>query len=559
VERLFYKFIKVGAMKKFIISISSLFVILSLCSSLWAGEPTRVAIIPFNVYAPGDLSYLQDGIFDMLASRIAWEEKVVVLEKHAVKDIYQKYAGNLNEISAKKLGQELKVDYVLFGSLTVLGNSSSLDAKIVATDLNQPAMSVYTQTKSLDEVIPKVDEFAGDINAKIFGRTPVITRTAVVPPKEQTTVAAHPQRILLSSQEEEPSSNLNPDFIQLSAKQKRAGFWKSQEFPSVMRGMQITDLDGDGQKEIVFITQTDVWIYRQKGEKLDEVKHIKGKSTYDQLSVDVGDINGNGTPEIYVSNLSSGNVDSFVLEWNGSDFVRIAEHLRWYLRITKLAGGNLTIVGQQKDINSPFALAVCELLWVNKKLAAGEQLRLPVGTNVFNFTIADIDGDKTAETIMIDEHNKLKVYSASGELRWKSDEPYGETINFVTANPNCTRSDTEERIYLPSRIIVTDLNKDGIADLIVNRNLSTASRLLRNFKEYTSSEIYLLNWDGLGLAESWKTRKISGGVCDYQLVDTDGKDHYEFFVGIIMRTGIAPLVSGKSTIISYSLNVNQDK
>jgi hypothetical protein len=106
---------------------------------------------------------------------------------------------------------------------------------------------------------------------------------------------------------------------------------------------------------------------------------------------------------------------------------------------------------------------------------------------------------------------------------------------------------------------VTDLNKDGIADLIVNRNLSTASRLLRNFKEYTSSEIYLLNWDGLGLAESWKTRKISGGVCDYQLVDTDGKDHYELFVGIIMRTGIAPLVSGKSTVISYSLNVNQDK
>lgn len=546
-------------MKKFFISIGCyVILVFSLCPVLWAGEPIQVAIIPFNIHAPADLSYLRDGILDMLASRLAWGGKVMVLEKQAVKARYPKAIGSLDEISAQKLGQDLKVDYVLFGSITVLGNTSSLDAKMVAVARNMPAMAVYSQAKSLDEIIPKIDEFAETINAKIFGRTSPAA-TAVVPPVEPRTTRAHPERILLSGEGEETASSLNPEFIRLSGKKNRANFWKAQEFPVVMRGMQVADLNGDGQKEVVFINKTEIWIYRYKDGKLEEVKHLKGRSTYDQLSLDVGDINGNGIPEIYVSNLNSGNVDSFVLEWNGADFVPIAEHLRWYVRLTTLAGGNSAIVGQEKDIEAPFVQAIYELQWVGRKLEAGSRVPLPVSANVFNFTMADINGDKNVEILLIDENNKLKIYSLSGEKRWQSDERYGETINFVVTNPNRSKNEAEERIYLPARIIIGDLDQDGMTDLVIGRNLSTTGRWLRNFKEYTSSEMHSLSWDGLGLAENWKTRKISGAVCDYQIVDVDGKGQYELFVGIIMRTGIAPLFSGQSTIISYKLNLKPDK
>lgn len=543
-------------MRKLFISIACV-IILLLCPVLWAGEPTKVAILPFNVHAPNDLAYLQDGIYDMLASRIAWAGRVVVMEKQAAKDAYRKYAGSLDEISARQLGQELQVDYVLFGSVTVLGNTSSLDAKIVAVELYKPTMSVYTQAQSLDEVIPKIGEFAEGVNDKIFGRT-ATAYTAAAPSAGPGTTTAHPQRILLSGDEEETASGLHPDFIQLSTKKREAKFWKSQEFPVIMRGMQLADLDGDGDKELVSINQTEMWIYRYKDEQLKEVKHIKGQPNYDQLSLDVGDMNGNGIPEIYVSNLTSGNIDSFVLEWNGKDFVRIAEHLRWYLRLTALAADKPVLVGQQRDIDAPFVAAIHELLWVNQKLEEGPKISLPVSANVFNFTMADIDGDKTAETIMIDESNNLKVYSASGEFRWKGDEPYGEAINYIVANPNRPKGDVEERVYLPSRIIVTDLDRNGVTDLIVSRNLSKTSRWLRNFKEYTSNELRSLSWDGLGLSENWKTRKVSGTVCDYQLVDL-GEGQYAIFVGIIMRTGMAPFLSGKSTIISYKLRIKPAK
>ena len=38
-------------------------------------EPYKVAIIPFKINAEKDFTFLKDGIFDMLASRLSWGKK----------------------------------------------------------------------------------------------------------------------------------------------------------------------------------------------------------------------------------------------------------------------------------------------------------------------------------------------------------------------------------------------------------------------------------------------------------------------------------------------------
>jgi TolB-like protein len=44
-------------------------------------EPFQVAIVPFKVNAEKDLSFLKDGIVDMLSSRLYWEDKVFVINR----------------------------------------------------------------------------------------------------------------------------------------------------------------------------------------------------------------------------------------------------------------------------------------------------------------------------------------------------------------------------------------------------------------------------------------------------------------------------------------------
>ncbi|MBE9533947.1 MAG: hypothetical protein IMF03_03035, partial [Proteobacteria bacterium] len=112
----------------------------------------KVAILPFEINAPEDLSYLREGIMDMLASRISWEGKVEVIEEQLVKEALSGREGALNEAAAREVGTTLGADYVLFGSLTVFGDSVSIDAKMIALKEDRPPVSVYAQTKGMGEV-----------------------------------------------------------------------------------------------------------------------------------------------------------------------------------------------------------------------------------------------------------------------------------------------------------------------------------------------------------------------------------------------------------------------
>ena len=44
-----------------------------------AAEPKRIALLPFKINAEKDMSYLQNGIFDMFTSRLTKEGEVEVI------------------------------------------------------------------------------------------------------------------------------------------------------------------------------------------------------------------------------------------------------------------------------------------------------------------------------------------------------------------------------------------------------------------------------------------------------------------------------------------------
>ena len=83
--------------------------------------PVRVAILPFDLHAEKDLAFLQEGIWDMLGSRLAWQDNVDVINKSETKAVLASVEGFEGESRALLVGGKLQADYVLFGSLTVFG------------------------------------------------------------------------------------------------------------------------------------------------------------------------------------------------------------------------------------------------------------------------------------------------------------------------------------------------------------------------------------------------------------------------------------------------------
>jgi TolB-like protein len=121
-----------------------------------AAEPKRIALLPFKINAEKDMSFLQNGIFDMLTSRLSKEGEVEVINRQNAESAF-KAAGSpdpLTESAARNIGGGLNADYTLFGSVTVLGNSISIDAKMVDVAGQKPTASFFDQSQDLKNPRP---------------------------------------------------------------------------------------------------------------------------------------------------------------------------------------------------------------------------------------------------------------------------------------------------------------------------------------------------------------------------------------------------------------------
>ena len=112
-----------------------------------------------------------------------------------------------------------------------------------------------------------------------------------------------------------------------------------------------------------------------------------------------------------------------------------------------------------------------------------------------------------------------------------------------------------EGAYINLRIITYDTNKDGKREVIIVKNISPTARTFQRIKLFTSAEVYNLEWDGLGLVENWRTKKISGYVADYQFKDIDNDGENDVVLALVTSTGAS--MKGRSVIVSYSLKAQE--
>jgi TolB-like protein len=394
------------------------------------GKPLQVAIVPFKVNAEKDLSFLKDGIVDMLSSRLYWEDNVNIINRQATEKAAAAVGGPLNEGKARTLGTQLGADYVLFGSLTVFGNSVSIDAKMVDVSGKRKTLTFFNQSQSMDQVIPGINLFASDINEKEFGR---VMETRQVAPAAgpspatqaglpQTDARAHPDKLiaggiagseLQKGQKEAPGSA----FITTEmARSQGTKFWKSRNIKQRITGMAIGDIDGDGKKETVFSTEHTVEAYRYDNQRFIKINTLAERNLDHLIGVDVADINGNGVAEIYVSALDPYRkyVKSFVIEFNGKSYAEIVKTTDWYLRVVDMPQRGKVLIGQKQGLESPFDKPIFELVWQNSGYDPAERVLGAKRANVIGLSLGHVMNDGSEAIVVYDELDYLRMYDLSG-------------------------------------------------------------------------------------------------------------------------------------------------
>ena len=531
--------------------------------ALAAEKSGTIAFLPFTANAPQDMSYLTSGIRDMLASRLGSGVGLTVIDKGLVDKALAGPVPTQNE-ALLKIGRALRADYLATGSLTALGGSLSLDAKVFDLATGTP-QSFYATAAGENEIIPAIDNLAWEIGEKMFGQKrpasalaqPQAAAPTQVPQNQYLT--AHPDRALAGRKGASP-------FIYSKGINSAFDFSKSQNMKLSLQYMELADLNGDGAEEVILADRESVQIYKRDGNRFSKVGQIPGPKGYRIHAISVADLNGNGKPEIYASAADTQNPASFACEWLEGDKANfLFRDAKWYVRAMELPGEGMVLAGQRSDTEKAVAPGIHRLELNGDTVKPASRIELPESVNLFEFTIADLDNDGSREIIAIDQYDRLQVLRAGGTSLWKSDEFYGGTTRFIGGqealgiSQKVTQVQDLGRIYIPSRIIVQDVNGDGIQDVIINKNLSTSSRLFRNMKNYPSGEIHALTWNGIALTELWRTRKIDGYIVDYLLRPNAEKTAAELLVGIILSGSPLDFLSEQTaTVLMYQLDLTKN-
>ena len=526
-----------------------------------AEQEKTVAVFPFQINAAEDLGYLREGILDMLASRLAWESKVKIIEKQRVKDGLSAHQGKVDETIAREVGGSLGADYVLFGSVTVFGESVSVDAKMLALTTEKPPVTIYAQTKGMDELIPRINEFAQNINSKIFGRGSPAVASA---PEQPRFSQAHPEKLLTPTapppRVQQPQSELNPYFITPAAPPEPGGFWQSQSLEEAVTSMAVADVNRDNIPEILLLSPDALYIYQQAPTSLHLIKKYEGDRADHFLWVSTADLNGNGIPEIYVSNRRREQLmSSFVLEWNDSDWVKTAESIRYHLRAMELPGKGTVLLGQGSREEEPFSGGIYIMKKGEGEFQPFEGVGLPPKTRIYGFNLADLTQNGSAEVLVLDRSNKLTISATNDEILWEGNDQYAASFDYlkgIETSP-AARLGVEERekIYLNAPIVIADLNGDQRPEVLVNKNIPglLGGRSIINVNFFGQSELYSLTWNGLTMMEDWHTPKFPGMTTAYQVADLNGDGAPELLVALVSDPGTAVWKKAKSRVVAYPI------
>ncbi|MBW1858884.1 MAG: VCBS repeat-containing protein [Deltaproteobacteria bacterium] len=539
-----------------------------------AEEPSRVVILPYEINADRDLSFISEGIVDMLSSRLAWEDKVVIVPEEETKQAIKDVSLPPTEEIARNLGTELQASHVLFGSATVFGKSVSLDSKVVDVLQMKPTLTFSNRAEGMDDLIPQVDLLADEINEKVFDRRPEGVQQPVQAP-ERPGIYAHPETLLgagavgaaagAAGQQKAPTGAAPTGaaaaggFVAVGSVAPTdmtvEGFWKSQPYKTAVNGMALGDVDGDNRIEVVFVSKDHIYVHRFEDERFLKIWEKGGKRYQSYIAVDVADVNGNGRAEIFVTNVegSGQRLASFVLEWDGSDFKQVSNNDPWYYRVIDVPGRGQVLYGQKRKVDELFASGVYELAWGNGEYEPGERLKLPKRVNIFGFALGDAMNNGQPSIIAYDETDKIRIYDVSADEQWRSDKRYGGSMNYLEYKMHMDGAQGDVGHYfLPQRIFVRDLNNDGINEVIVSHNKGSVGELFSRLRHFSNGHVTSLFWNRYELYPNLQTPGVKGYISDFCIGDYDHDGRDEVVVAQVRKQGTL-LTSSKSVIIGYEL------
>ncbi len=263
----------------------------------------------------------------------------------------------------------------------------------------------------------------------------------------------------------------------------------SRVFKEKMTSVAVADVDGDGKEEIILLGPQTLQVCRLKKKEFQKVYQYKlptrGGYARRYMRVDVGDINGNGRPEIFITSvvedLMSGfirpHLASMVLELRGKKFKVLEKNMPYYLMVVQPRADKKSrpiLLAQKMGEYQPFEGPVVQMIWNGKKYIPAKKPVYPFISkfgHLYGLIWDDFKLDGKLEVAVVDNDNYLSVYDTKGHPLWESPESLGVVrYDYFNQTPRFPRfpamkdfnpGDVALKRYLPRRLVSAFMEGEG--------------------------------------------------------------------------------------------------
>lgn len=478
-------------------------------------------IAPFQIDGSEEHLYLQKAIPLMLNFMLTETLEPVQNQNEAWEELPPE-----TEIEAQLFREKYDADYIIFGTVNIEDTKTDIELQVLDYQNKLWSISDKGTINSLTETLESMVEQAKN---GAFEAPPRPSATALDVPSVTSS---------FSIDDMVRSNNLEMESL----------------------GFEVVDINGDGLQEVLIITPREIIAYRFKGKTLTEIANKKFPTTVNPISI--RSIKKGDQTWIVVSchDTQDQRPRSQILIFENNKFVALDDKIPYYLNVVPLGASLIpTLIGQRGAGTLDVIRGdIFKLDYDGKDFSDGNILDyLPRQATVFNFAWVPADDRYDEHYIaIIDKSSKLTLFDSTGYAMAFLDKEYAATGVYILTSRSMiasTNADLDVYYYIPMRMIPTDLNNDGLNDLLVTTPTTAWANLFDSNRMYPEGKVQALNWSGLNMVPVWETSEITGTLTDMLLGDPNNDGVLDLVLCVNTYPGNLGFGKIRSFIITYPL------
>jgi outer membrane protein insertion porin family len=138
-----------------------------------SADIVKVMVLPFDIHSSENLSSLQTEILTVLQAHIREEGAVTVASGITSEAALQEVSQNHEKI--RHLGESKSADFVVWGSLTLIGQKFSLDVKMINVYKRGLPLIFIKEGQGIENLPGIVKQLASNIGMKLFKREKIVS------------------------------------------------------------------------------------------------------------------------------------------------------------------------------------------------------------------------------------------------------------------------------------------------------------------------------------------------------------------------------------------------